>query len=78
MSAFLGKYFNLVPVSMGVFSIVTGYMANEGSKAQLSSLIGMNLMFVVMFYSFPSGVVLYWTLANVLHFGKTLILKFMK
>jgi YidC/Oxa1 family membrane protein insertase len=75
---FLGKYFNLVPVSMGVFSIVTGYMANEGSKAQLSSLIGMNLMFVVMFYSFPSGVVLYWTLANVLHFGKTLILKFMK
>jgi membrane protein insertase Oxa1/YidC/SpoIIIJ len=33
-------------------------------------LLAMTLMFFILFYSFPSGLVLYWTFANIFHIAQ--------
>lgn len=70
---FFGSYFNLLPLLMSVTNILSIILsptpADEGSgnvKKNLT-LFFFALMFFLLFYSFPSGMVLYWTMANVLH-----------
>jgi YidC/Oxa1 family membrane protein insertase len=69
----LGGYFNLMPVLMAVFTLLSFKLAPAPTVEQNEQgiqnlfLIGMTLMFFFMFYSFPSGMVLYWTFANIFH-----------
>ncbi|WP_439856381.1 YidC/Oxa1 family membrane protein insertase [Pseudomonas yamanorum] len=69
---FFGAYFNLLPVLMTLTTILSIKLNPTASPNEKSSLRQglttclMGLVFFVLFYSFPSGMVLYWTVANFL------------
>ena len=69
----LGGYFNLLPVLMAVSTLLMIGMSSSPTsdgdikKRQSWPLLLMTLGFFVLFYPFPAGMVLYWTMANVLH-----------
>lgn len=71
---FFGAYFNLLPVLMALstllsikFSPAPAANAKEAFRQHFFLWL-MALVFFLLFYSFPSGMVLYWTMANVLQF----------
>ncbi|WNJ83936.1 membrane protein insertase YidC [Pseudomonas canadensis] len=71
---FFGAYFNLLPVLMALstllsikFSQTVAANAKEAFRQQFFLWL-MALVFFLLFYSFPSGMVLYWTMANILQF----------
>jgi len=76
---FFGSYFNLLPVLMSLtnlLSIKISSVTSDDNKTHVGQNISLGLMtlgFFLLFYSFPSGMVLYWTMANVLHLGYCLI-----
>jgi YidC/Oxa1 family membrane protein insertase len=69
----LGAYFNLLPVLMAVSTLLMIGMSSppsadgETRKRKPWGLLLMTFGFFILFYPFPSGMVLYWTMANVLH-----------
>jgi YidC/Oxa1 family membrane protein insertase len=75
---FLGSYFNLLPALMALSSIASIKCSPAPSVDARSSfrqslvLVLMTVGFFLLFYSFPSGMVLYWTVANLLHLAHTL------
>ena len=72
----LGSYFNLLPLLMAAFTMLSFKLSpapTADKKDSVSQKIFMPLMalsFFILFYSFPSGMVLYWTMANVFHFAQ--------
>lgn len=70
---FFGSYFNLLPVLMSVSTLLSIKLSPApaaDAKASFRQNIMLGLMtlgFFLLFYSFPSGMVLYWTMANLLH-----------
>ncbi len=77
---FFGNYFNLLPVLMSLtnlLSIKISSVTSEDGKTPIGQNISLGIMtlgFFLLFYSFPSGMVLYWTMANVLHLGYCLLI----
>jgi len=69
----LGSYFNLLPVLMAASTLLMIGMSSSPTsdgdikKRQRWPLLLMTFGFFVLFYPFPAGMVLYWTMANVLH-----------
>jgi len=69
----LGGYFNLLPFLMAGFTLLSFKLAPsptaepKDERLQNVFLVGMTLMFFFLFYSFPAGMVLYWTFANIFH-----------
>lgn len=67
-----GAYFNLLPVLMSLTTLLSIKLnpapVSDGKSAlrQRLSTVLMGAVFFILFYSFPSGMVLYWTVANVL------------
>lgn len=65
---------NVLPITMTLINIISGYIYTKGmpvkSKVQL---YGMALLFLVLLYNSPSGLVLYWTLNNVFSLVKNVI-----
>lgn len=65
-----GAYFNLLPVLMAFTTLLSIKLASvpDGQSATRQAISSglMGLGFFVLFYSFPSGMVLYWTVANIL------------
>lgn len=67
-----GSYFNLLPVLMSLTTLLSIKLnpapASDGKSSLRQSLTTglMGLGFFLLFYSFPSGMVLYWTVANIL------------
>jgi YidC/Oxa1 family membrane protein insertase len=79
---FFGSYINLLPFLMSLtnlLSIKIGSMQktsdNKNSIGQITILCLMTLGFFLLFYSFPSGMVLYWTMSNILHLIHILLTK---
>ncbi len=70
---FLGNYFNLLPVLMSLFTLLAFRLApaptaeKNDQRIQNIFLVVMTLTFFFLFYSFPAGMVLYWTFANIFH-----------
>jgi YidC/Oxa1 family membrane protein insertase len=70
---FLGEYFNLLPVIMALSTLValklspTPAPTSSAQHIQNIGLILIALVFFILFYPFPAGMVLYWTAANMLH-----------
>lgn len=71
-----GLTINLLPVLMTVINIVSGAIYTKGmplkSKIQL---YGMALIFLVLLYDSPAGLVFYWTLNNLFSLGKNIVWK---
>ncbi len=69
----LGSYFNLLPLLMAAFTMLSFKLSpapaadKKDSVSQKIFMPFMALGFFILFYSFPSGMVLYWTMANVFH-----------
>lgn len=68
----LGPWFNLLPVLMSVFTLLSFKLApapaaDKKGGGQTVFLVAMTLVFFYLFYAFPSGMVLYWTFANIFH-----------
>lgn len=67
-----GAYFNLLPVLMSLTTLLSTRLnpislpdGKSSLRHRLTTVV-MGLSFFLLFYSFPSGMVLYWTVANVL------------
>ena len=59
---FFGAYFNLLPFLMAGITVLSTYYAArvESNNTSTSGLFGMAALFFILFYSFPSALVLYW------------------
>ena len=71
-----GVSINLLPILMTVINIISGAVYTKGmplkSKIQL---YGMALIFLVLLYQSPSGLVFYWTLNNLFSLVKNVFYK---
>ena len=78
---FFGEYFNVLPVLMAITTLLTIKMSpapavdKSGRFWQNFFLIFVAIAFFLLFYTFPSGMVLYWTMANVLHLLQQIIVE---
>lgn len=67
--------FNILPLIMGVTMFIQQKMT-PGDPQQQKMMMFMPVLFTVMLYNLPSGLVIYWTLSNVLsilqqHYSKS-------
>ena len=69
---FFGGYLNLLPFIMTGFSFIASKLHSHPSmdvaqqRKQARNLLLMSLGFLVLFYTFPAGMVLYWTTNNLI------------
>jgi membrane protein insertase Oxa1/YidC/SpoIIIJ len=69
-----GNTLNLLPFLMTIITIYStitfknNYVSLNEVKKQKGRLYSMAIVFFVLFYPFPSVMVLYWALANILDF----------
>ncbi len=67
---------NILPIFMGVTMLYQQTMTGTGGASkQKSMMYFMPLIFLVMFWNMPSGLVLYWSVQNVLSIGQQLLIK---
>lgn len=70
---YFGGHLNLLPFVMTAFTVLAARLQEDPSLApalrggQRLRLYGMAALFFVLLYTFPAGMVLYWTTNNVLH-----------
>ncbi len=74
---FGGFPINVLPIAMTLINIVAGAVYTKGHplKEKLQ-IYGMALLFLVILYSSPSGLVLYWTMNNICSLIKNIFYKF--
>jgi YidC/Oxa1 family membrane protein insertase len=76
---FLGDTLNLLPFIMVVFSVIASVLRNKGEMdatlhaRNQRNLVLMSLMFFLLFYTFPAGMVLYWVINNAVSFVGSLV-----
>lgn len=74
----MGAYLNLLPVLMALLTVAAARLQEDASLApelragQRLRLYGMAVLFFLLLYTFPAGMVLYWTTNNLLHVLKIL------
>jgi YidC/Oxa1 family membrane protein insertase len=77
---FFGGYLNLLPLLMTGITLLTSriqrdpHLTPDLHRAQQLRLYLMAGAFFLLFYTFPAGMVLYWTTNNVLHLGKIILI----
>lgn len=70
---------NLLPVLMTVINIISSTIYTKGSPLKDKiTLYAMALIFLVLLYDSPSGLVFYWTLNNLFSLVKNLVYRFKK
>ena len=68
-----GTAVNLLPVAMTLINIVSGMIYTRGQPLKSKiQLYGMALVFLVLLYNSPAGLVIYWTLNNLFSLGKNI------
>ncbi len=68
-----GLTVNVLPILMTLINIFSGMIYTRGQPLKSKiQLYGMALVFLVLLYGSPSGLVLYWTLNNVFSLGKNI------
>lgn len=75
----MGHPVNLLPILMTVINVISGIIYTKGlplkSKIQV---YGLALIFLIVLYKSPSGLVLYWTMNNVYSLLKNIFSKILK
>lgn len=65
---------NLLPFVMTGINLISGYIyAKESTMGEKLTIIGMALFFLVILYSSPSSLLVYWTCNNIFSLVKTII-----
>ena len=68
---------NVLPIAMTLINIVAGAVYTKGFKLKDKlQIYGMALVFLVLLYKSPAGLVLYWTMNNVFSLVKNIFYKF--
>jgi YidC/Oxa1 family membrane protein insertase len=73
---FFGGWLNVLPFLMSGLSLLAAWLQNEDSltpelqRQQSIRLYLMAFAFFILFYTFPAGMVLYWTASNLFHLLK--------
>lgn len=67
---------NLLPILMTLINIISGaiYLRGFPLKNKIQTY-GLALIFLVLLYNSPSGLVFYWTLNNLFSLGKNIVMK---
>lgn len=79
---FFGAWLNLLPFIMTALSVLASWLHQPLSqhpdlrRRQLRNMIVLAVAFFVLFYTFPAGMVLYWTTNNLISVGKGLWARF--
>jgi YidC/Oxa1 family membrane protein insertase len=69
-------YINVLPLFMTLINIVSGAVYSKGfATRDRIQLYGMSLIFLLLLYNSPSGLVLYWTMNNIFSLAKNIIQK---
>lgn len=67
---------NILPIAMTVINIIAGVIYTKGfSFKEKAQIYGMALIFLVILYNSPAGLVLYWTMNNVFSLVKNIFYK---
>ncbi|WP_147612452.1 membrane protein insertase YidC [Treponema pectinovorum] len=67
---------NILPIAMTVINIIAGAIYTKGFPIKEKiQIYGMALVFLVILYSSPAGLVLYWTMNNVFSLVKNIFYK---
>ncbi|MBQ9388177.1 MAG: YidC/Oxa1 family membrane protein insertase, partial [Lachnospiraceae bacterium] len=70
---------NLLPILMTVINLISGAIYTRGfAFKEKLTLYGTALIFLVLLYNSPSGLVFYWTLNNLFSLGKNIVMKLVK
>ena len=79
---YFGGTFNLLPLLMTLITVLSAlnfqdkHLQGDLLKQQQIKLYLMALAFFILFYTFPAGMVLYWTASNSLQLIKALVVKY--
>ncbi|MDR1178390.1 MAG: membrane protein insertase YidC [Spirochaetaceae bacterium] len=66
---------NIMPILMTAVNILSSLVYTRGlGKREKAQLYGMALLFLVILYNSPSGLVLYWTMNNLYSLGKNIVM----
>ena len=74
----IGIPFRILPLAMGVSWFISQKMTpttapgSDQMELQMKMMQFMPIIFTVMFWSLPSGLILYWTVSNILSIGQQL------
>ncbi|MBR4005643.1 MAG: membrane protein insertase YidC [Treponema sp.] len=67
---------NILPITMTIINIIAGAIYTKGFQIKEKiQIYGMALLFLVILYNSPSGLVLYWTMNNVFSLIKNIFYK---
>ena len=78
---FFGSSFNLLPFCMMIISLLSAFLYTDQNltgdllQNQKRKLYYMSILFFVLLFTFPSGMVLYWTTSNLLQLTQMQIKK---
>lgn len=65
---------NILPILMTVINLISGAIYSKGSDARLKvQIVVTALIFLVLLYNSPSGLVLYWTMNNLFSLAKNAV-----
>ena len=70
---------NVLPIAMTVVNLLSGAIYSRGfpMKTKVQQYV-LTLLFLVLLYNRPAGLVLYWTMNNVFSLGKNIFMKVLK
>lgn len=76
----IGAYsVNILPILMTIINCISGMIYSKGFPAKEKlQLYGIAVVFLILLYNRPSGLVLYWTMNNVLSLIKNIFTKVVK
>lgn len=67
---------NILPIVMTLINFVSGYIyTKEASLSDKVQLYGLGIFFLILLYSSPSGLVIYWIMNNVFSLVKNIVMK---
>ncbi|MBO7639928.1 MAG: membrane protein insertase YidC [Treponema sp.] len=82
ISSFTQNHLRILPVIYLVSQLLNGKVTQYGnaggaqSKGQMAFMMyGLPVLFFFMFYSVPSGLLLYWTVSNILQIGQQFLIQ---
>ena len=70
---------NVLPILMTVINIIASFIySRKGNIKDKVKLVIIALVFLVLLYNSPAGLVFYWTLNNIFSLGKNIVMHFRK